>query len=57
MEAPQEIKSTGWWTLQHAGEIHVVPAFGPKHELNDSCWCHPQRDDVSPRMVVHNVLH
>lgn len=57
MEAAKESKSTGWRTVPRGVEIHIVPAFGPKHILDDSCWCHPQRDDISPRLVVHNVFH
>ena len=36
---------------------HVVPGFGPKHELTLSCWCHPviDQDYKEPDVISHNV--
>lgn len=34
---------------------HVVPDFGRKHELAETCWCHPESAEDLPCVVVHNV--
>lgn len=35
---------------------HVMPGFGPKHELSMGCWCHPVVDYEEPA-VSHNVAN
>jgi hypothetical protein len=40
------------------GLVHVYPlAAGPAHELRDGheCWCHAERDDECPTVVMHNL--
>lgn len=39
------------------GVPHVIPAFGPKHELSWQCWCHPVPvdDRYTEPVVSHNV--
>ncbi len=38
--------------------IHVYPLFGREHViLGLNCWCHPERDEAEPRLVIHNVEH
>ena len=35
---------------------HVLPSFGPKHELSINCWCHPVvDDDYVETAISHNV--
>ena len=35
---------------------HVMPSFGPVHEISIDCWCHPIWDaDYAERAVSHNV--
>jgi len=51
---------TGPWLLIHVdgeADSHVLPDFGPKHELSTSCWCHPERNPHCPQTIVHNVPH
>lgn len=36
-------------------DIHVVPMHDIReHEAVSSCWCHPQRDDEEPLVLIHN---
>lgn len=46
-----------WLTLwDEDDEPHIVPGFGPKHELSSGCWCHPVLDgDYTQPAVSHNV--
>jgi len=37
-------------------EYHVLPDYGPRHELSMQCWCHPKRDEP-PTLIVHNEGH
>lgn len=39
------------------GQAHVVPDFGPAHELSMRCWCHPGIDTDTEAIVTHNVGH
>lgn len=39
------------------GTVHVAPMFGRVHDLNDGCWCHPERDTEEYALVIHNVEH
>jgi hypothetical protein len=44
-----------WITLceEETGRPHLMPDFGPKHEMSELCWCHPV---VSTQpAVAHNV--
>lgn len=35
---------------------HVMPAFGPRHQLSWKCWCHPVFDgDYTVAALSHNV--
>lgn len=54
-----EAYSTPWGVYDGADEktVHVAPMFGPQHELTDTCWCHPERRDDEPDLVIHNVGH
>lgn len=47
-----------WSTLfdHDTDEAHVVPDFGPKHQLSCKCWCHPVLDTrYTEPAVSHNV--
>jgi len=46
-----------WHTLwDEDDKPHIVPGFGPKHELSATCWCHPVLDlDYCVPAMSHNV--
>lgn len=47
-----------WVTLWNGDVPHVIPNFGPKHQVSVRCWCHPVLDeDYSDAAVSHNVAH
>lgn len=39
------------------GSIHVLPLFGPAHDCEGECWCHPEPDATEPQVILHNVAH
>lgn len=47
------------WSIYYETEedphIHIVPDFGPAHELDVFCWCHPDPDDQFPNILIHHV--
>ena len=51
----------GPWTtvddVEHSGAVHVIPGFGPAHDLGVQCWCHPDVVVTAGYwpMVTHNV--
>lgn len=52
--------SKSWLVLAVDGSEfpHIVPSFGPRHELDMGCWCHPVFEDEHGEAVVsHNVGH
>jgi hypothetical protein len=46
-----------WEQAHNDGDWHVYPDFGPPHRMRLDCWCHPERDDTMPMVVVHNVAN
>ena len=46
-----------WQTVLDAENVpHVLPSYGPRHELTMNCWCHPVVDkDYTEAAVSHNV--
>lgn len=49
----------GWKTVYgEDDEPHVVPRYGPKHELSMHCWCHPVIDaEYDETAISHNLAH
>jgi hypothetical protein len=46
----------GPWRRVGTGPIHCYPAFGPKHNRDWHCWCHPIIEIFEDgEMVLHNV--
>lgn len=47
-----------WGVYDGSGAtLHVVPQFGRQHDINDGCWCHPERDKDDTDICMHNVEH
>lgn len=46
-----------WNTVEDDdNDFHVIPGFGPAHELSDRCWCYPAIDrSYEGLLVLHNV--
>ena len=45
----------GWGVFENEddGCCHVAPIFGRRHVMSMGCWCVPQLDSQSTRIVVH----
>lgn len=46
-----------WYPSEDDLNSHVVPEFGPEHELSKDCWCYPEPDPDEPRVLVHHEMH
>ena len=46
-----------WYPSEDDPNSHVVPDFGPAHELSAECWCHPEPDQNESSVIIHNGVH
>ena len=60
---PDNLPPWGWHTLKvtiehsHSVQVHIVPLgdYRP-HEYEDTCWCRPVEDKITPDIWAHNAL-
>jgi hypothetical protein len=48
-----------WVRFEHPPHVfvHVIPVCDLRpHEIQDPCWCHPERDEDNNFVVNHNSL-
>lgn len=39
------------------GDMHVHPAFGPRHQDTRACWCSPTIDKARRKGAARVVIH